>query len=283
MKMFNYKNIVKNEKKVRDYENGGYKTEIYELEQFNIKKIVIHSIMCLILLITILCSFKTIKSGEVGLKVRFGKIVDTSLNEGFNLKIPYIEKIVKVNIKVQKSELNVESSTKDMQIINTAIAVNYRVDNKMASYLYKTVGNSYDEIILQPAIKESIKSAIAQYNAEEITTKRAEVSISCLNAIQKKVEKYGIIVEDFNLTDFSFSSAYTQSIEAKKVAEQNLERTKLQAEAQIIEAEATKKANDLMKKSLTDELIAKQFIEKWDGKLPETYAGKDILGIFNLK
>ena len=235
------------------------------------------------IVVTIFCSFKTIKSGEVGLKVRFGKIVDTSLNEGFNLKIPYIEKIVKVNIKVQKEETLVESSTKDMQIINTTIAVNYRVDYTKASSLYKNVGNNYQETILDPAIKESIKSAIAQYNAEEITTKRSEVSASCLEAIQKKVEKYGIIVEDFNLTDFSFSQAYTTAIEQKKVAEQNLERTKLQAEAQIIEAEATKKANDLLKKTLTDELIAKQFIEKWDGKLPETYAGGNILKMFNLK
>ena len=53
--------------------------------------------------------------------------------------------------------------------------------------------------------------------------------------------------------------------------------------AKIVSAEATKKANDLMKQSLTDELIAKQFIEKWDGKLPSTYAGEDILGIFNIK
>lgn len=255
-----------------------------EKEQLKkIKKGTIKGIIIVFLIITLFCSFKTIKSGEVGLKVRFGKIVDTSLKEGFNFKIPYIEKIVKVNIKVQKEEIKVESSTKDMQLIDTAIAVNYRVDYKKASSLYKNVGDNYVETILTPAIKESIKSAIAKYNAEEITTKRSEVSSNCLEAIQKKVEKYGIIVEDFNLTNFNFSQAYTTAIEQKKVAEQNLERTKLQAEAQIVEAEATKKANDLMKKSLTDELIAKQFIEKWDGKLPETYAGKDILGIFNLK
>lgn len=240
-------------------------------------------IVGLFIIITIISSFQTISSGEVGLKVRFGKIVDSSLNEGFNFKIPYIEKIVKVNIKVQKSELKVESSTKDMQIVDTTIAVNYRVDSKKASYLYKTVGNNYDEIVLQPAIKESIKSAISQYNAEEITTKRAEVSLKSLKLLQEKVDKYGILVEDFNIINFSFSPEYTKAIEEKQVAEQNLQKTKLEAEAVLVEAEATKKANDLLKQSLTDELIAKQFIEKWDGKLPTTYAGNDILGIFNIK
>ena len=57
----------------------------------------------------------------------------------------------------------------------------------------------------------------------------------------------------------------------------------MEAEAKLVEAEASKKANDLLKQSLTDELIAKQFIEKWDGKLPSTYAGENILGLFNLK
>ncbi len=256
---------------------------VFDVYPSNNKKVLLYALIGVFVLITILNSFQTIKSGEVGLKVRFGKIVDTSLNEGLNLKIPYIEQIQKVNIKVQKSEITVESSTKDMQTITTTIAVNYRVDSKKASNLYKTVGNTYEITVLEPAIKESIKSAIAQYNAEEITTKRSEVSQNCLTALQGKVEKYGIVVEDFNLTDFTFSQEYTKAIEEKQVAEQNLERAKLEAEAKIVEAEATKKANDLLKQSLTDELIAKQFIEKWDGKLPTTYAGDDILGLFNIK
>ncbi len=237
----------------------------------------------IIVIITIVSSFQTISSGEVGLKVRFGKIVDSSLNEGFNFKIPYIEKIVKVNIKVQKSELKVESSTKDMQIVDTTMAVNYRVDSKKASYLYKTVGNNYDEVVLQPSIKESIKSAIAQYNAEEITTKRAEVSSESLKILQEKVDKYGIIVEAFNLINIAFSPEYTRAIEEKQVAEQNLQKAKLEAEAVLVSAEATRKANDLLRQSLSDELIAKQFIEKWDGKLPTTYAGDDLLSIFNIR
>ena len=69
----------------------------------------------------------------------------------------------------------------------------------------------------------------------------------------------------------------------KQVAEQKLEKARLEAEAKIVEAEATKKANDLMKQSLTDELIAREFIAKWDGHLPETYAGGDILKMFSIK
>lgn len=250
----------------------------------NVEKIVLTVILTIIALgiILFLCSFKTIKSGEIGLKTRFGKITETSLKEGINFKIPFVEKIIKVNIKVQKSEMNIEASTKDLQIVNTTVAVNYRINADKAPSLYKQVGNGYEETILSPAIKESIKSAIAQYNAEEITVNRKIVSQSCLKAIQDKVEKYGIIIEDFNLTDFSFSEEYTKAIEDKQVAEQNLEKSKLEADKKIVEAEATKKANELLQESLTYELIMKQFIEKWNGELPKVTDSNSIFDISEL-
>lgn len=252
-------------------------------------KIIIASIV-LVILIVFLASFSITESGEVGLRVRFGKIVDNSLTEGINFKMPFVEKIVKVNIKVQKVELAIESSTKDLQIVNTNVAVNYRVDSKVAHELYRTVGNEYEETVLNPAIKESIKTAIAQYTAEEITVNRSDVSKNCLDNIQNKMNKYGIIVEDFNLTDFSFSEEYTKAIEEKQVAEQqvetakqNLAKAKVEAEQKLVEAKAQADANKLLQNSLTDEVLVQKFIEKWDGKLPETYAGQDILKMFNLR
>lgn len=246
------------------------------------KKGFVFAIIGIALIITIISSFTIVKSGEVGLKVRFGKITDSSISEGINFKIPYIEEILRVNIKVQKAELTVESSTKDMQIVNTDLAVNYRIDVKKASNLYKTVGSNYEEIVLMPAVKESIKTAIAQYNAEEITTNRSTVSESCLKAIQDKVNKYGIIIEDFNLTNISFSEEFTKAIEEKQVAEMNLEKAKLEAEANVAKAKGEADANALLQKTLTKDVLTEQFIEHWDGKLPETYAGGNVLEMFNL-
>ena len=236
-----------------------------------------------------LLSFKTIKSGEVGLKVRFGKIVDSSLKEGLNLKLPIIEKIVKVNIKVQKAELETESSSKDLQTIKTMLAVNYRVDSEMAVSLYKTVGNSYEETVLIPAIQESIKSVMSQYTAEQTITKRNEVSDKCLEEIQNQVEKYGIKIEDFNIIDLDFSDAYNQAIEEKQVAEQKvltaqqeLERTKIEKEKKIVEAQGTKEANEILNKTLTDENLTKQFIDKWNGQLPTAMGDENIMKVFGL-
>ena len=269
-----------------DFDYRQYDKEETERLKKQVKKIIKVGVITFIIIfgiITLLCSFKTIKSGEVGLKIRFGKIIDSSLKEGFNFKIPYVDKIEIVNIKVKKEEIKTESSSKDMQTVWTNLVVNYRVDSNYASELYRNVGNNYQETILDPAIKEGVKSILAQYTAEEIIIKRNEISGKCLEALQEKLKKYGIVIDEFNIINLNFSDEYSKAIENKQVAEQNLAKAKLDAEAKIVEAEATKKANDLLKQSLTDELIAKQFIEKWDGKLPETFAGSDILKIFNLK
>ena len=263
----------------KTYVDGKWVEKYKTITVTNVPRIVIVSIIGLFLLITLFSSFSTIKSGEVGLKVKFGKIVDSKLDEGFNFKVPYIEKIVKVNIKVQKAEITTESSTKDLQIVNSTIAVNYRVDSRKAPKLYRTVGNTYEETVLQPAIKESIKSAIAKYNAEEITVNRSAVSKDCLEQLQDKVKKYGIVIEDFNLTDFSFTAEYTKAIEEKQVAEQNLEKSKLEAEKKIVEAEATNKANELLKQNVTKEVLQKQFLDKWNGELPKVTSSNNLFDI----
>lgn len=261
----------------------------YKLTKKGLKFAIVITVLILIVIPTIFSSFKTIKSGEVGLKVRFGKITDTSLSEGLNLKIPYVEKIVKVNIKVQKVELTTESSSKDLQTITTVLAVNYNVEKASAVALYKNVGKNYEGTILTPAIQESIKAIMSEFTAEETITKRNQVSDLCLDEIQSKVEKYGIKIDDFNIIDLDFSQEYSKAIEEKQVAEQKvltakqeLEKEKIEAEKKLVKAKAEKEANELKKQTLTDSIIKEKFIEKWNGELPKATNGNAIFNIDSL-
>ena len=250
------------------------------------KKGIIGIIIFVIILIIIFGSFRTINSGEVGVRVRFGKVVTTQMNEGVNFKIPLIEKIVKMNIQVQKVEVETSSASKDLQDVNMKLAVNYRVDGTKATELYKNVGTKYDEVVLQPAIQESIKAVTSQYTAEELITNRSEVSKKCMETLQSKVEKYGLSIDNFNITNFNFSAEFNKAIEEKQVAEQKvltakqeLEKSKVEAERKVVEAEAEKKANEMKQQSLTDNVIKEKFIEKWNGQLPTVTGGN---GIFNI-
>ena len=243
----------------------------------------------LLIIILLTSSVTTIKSGEVGVRIRFGKVVDKSTNEGINLKIPLIEKIQKMNVRVQKIEVETESSSKDLQEVEMKIAVNYRINRKEATGLYKNVGTNYSEIILEPAIEESIKAVTSRYTAEELITNRNEVSDKCMEELSNKVEKYGLIVNDFNITNFSFSEEFDKAIEEKQVAEQKvltakqeLEKEKIEAEKKIVKAEAEKKANELKEASLTDNIIKEKFIEKWNGELPKVSGSNHMIDISSM-
>lgn len=244
------------------------------------------------LLLILAGCFSTIKTGEIGIKTRFGRIISSTNNEGIVFKSP-LDKVEKINIKVQKYEnaTPLSTSTKDMQIVdNIKVSINYQIDGTKVLDLYRKVGVSYNTTILEPAIQETIKAVISKYTAEELVTKRSEISLDINNTLNDRIKDYGINSTAVAINNFDFSEAYNQAIEQKAVSEQNvltakqeLEKARVESEKRIVEAEATNKANELLKQNVTDEVLMKQFIEKWDGKLPETYAGKDILGIFNLK
>ena len=256
------------------------------------KSVIIGSIIGVAVIFVLLLffgSFRTIKSGEVGIKVRFGKVISTQMDEGINFKLPFIEKIVKMNIQVQKSEVTTSSASKDLQDVNLVIAVNYRVNGEDAPRLYREVGTQYEEIVLQPAIQESIKAVISNYTAEELITNRSEVSQKCLETLQEKVVKYGLTIDNFNILNFDFSAEFNKAIEEKQVAEQKvltakqeLEKSKVEAERKVVEAEATNKANQLLKQNVTDEVLMKQFIEKWDGKLPSVVGSNSIFDMTSI-
>ena len=264
-------------------------SKIINVKDIKEKRNIMIGTIVIIVLLVLIFSFRTINSGEVGIKVRFGKVIDTHMNEGVNFKIPLIESIVKMNIRVQKIEVDTNSASKDLQDVNMKLAVNYRIEKDKAVSLYKDVGSSYEKVILEPAIQESIKAITSKYTAEQLITTRSEVSDKCMKELSDKVSKYGLSISDFNITDFNFSEEFNKAIEEKQVAEQKvltakqeLEKEKIEAEKKVVAAEAEKKANDLKNNSLTDNIIREKFIEKWNGELPKVTGGNSIFDVTSI-
>ena len=250
------------------------------------KNIRIIGIIVIAVIILLASSIRIVESGEVGVRVRFGKASNQPTHEGINLKIPFVEEIKKMNIRVQKIEVTTSSSSKDLQDVEMSLAVNYQIDKKKAVNLYKNVGSNYDEVILEPAIEEGIKAVTSKYTAEELITNRSEVSKQCREELDKKVSKYGLSINDFNITNFNFSKEFNKAIEEKQVAEQKvltakqeLEKERIEAEKKIVKAEAEKRSNELKEESLTDNIIREKFIEKWDGHLPKVTGSNNMLDI----
>lgn len=235
--------------------------------------------------------FGTIQTGEIGIKTRFGKIVGTTSNEGIIWKSP-LDTITKINVKVQKysNDKELDTSTKDMQVVsNIKAVVNYQIDGTKAVDLYKTVGKNYKEIVLEPAIQETIKAIISKYTSEELVTKRSEISQDINNTLNEKLTVYGIKSVSVAINNFDFSSAYNQAIEKKAVAEQEvqtsknqLEKAKIEAETKKVKAQGDAEANALLEKSLTKEILIEKWIEKWNGEMPKVSGSDSILDISGL-
>jgi len=229
----------------------------------------------IIVLILIFSSYSVVDAGHTGVKVTLGKVSDDVLSEGFHFKTPFITKIVQIDNRVTKTEVDSNAASKDLQSISSKVSVNYRVNTSASARIYKNVGQDFNNIIVNPAIQECVKSVTAKYNAEQLITNRTVVSSEMEKEISQKINPYGLNIEVFNIINFEFSEEFSKAIEAKQTAqqqalkaEQDLTRIKVEAAQLVEKAKAESEAYQLKNKELTDKVIMMQFIEKWNGKLP---------------
>lgn len=188
--------------------------------------------------IILIASMTNVKVGCTGVSVKMGKVQEQTYTEGFHFKTPFIESVVDIDNKVQVKEVEAASISKDLQSIQSTIAINYHLDPSYSAQMYKSIGRAYEDTILQPAVQEAVKNVMARYNAEGLVTNRSVVSTEIADEITKKIGEYGVIIDKFNIINFEFPSTFKQAIEAKQVAEQELLKAKTENEQKLALAEA---------------------------------------------
>jgi regulator of protease activity HflC (stomatin/prohibitin superfamily) len=230
--------------------------------------------------------FYEVPAGNIGVVLRFSA-VDRVSYPGINIKLPFVERVVLMNVRTQKDEVQATAMSENLQVVTSLIAVNYHLDGTRAKEVFENVGADYTNIIVAPAIQNTFKAVTAQFTAEELITKRDEVRLLAEEELTKQLEQYFIIVENFNIVNFDFSIEYQQAIEAKQVAQQQVETSKqklAQAEidAQTVIAQAKGQA-DAQKAlngtgALTPEYLQYLFLTKWNGILPQVMSsGNDMM------
>jgi len=259
----------------------------------NIKKAriwIISGVVALLLIAAVGSAMTVVPAGHAGVVVTMGSVSQRVLDEGLHFKAPFVQQVVMMNNKIQKTEVSSNSVSKDLQTISSSVAINYHITKDASATIYQTIGEQYADTVLQPAIQEAVKAVTAQYTAEELITKRSAVGDEIGQTLSNKVSEYGILIDKFNIVNFDFSEEFNAAIEQKQVAEQNKLRAETEKEQQIIEAEAAAKqktiaaeaeaeatlkkaeaeaaANEKINASLNDRVLRYQQIEKWDGKYP---------------
>ena len=262
---------------------------INEKKSMNIpKKAIAIVIAALAVIIVLFNSITIVDAGHTGVINTLGNVSENVLQEGIHLKIPFIQTIIKMDNRIVKLEVETEAFSKDLQTVETRLAINYRVSKDKSYAIYKNVGSDYETILVNPAVNEVLKAITAKYTAEESVANRSLISQGLIEELNNKLNKNGIYVEDVNIINFEFSEAYIAAIEEKQVAEQRLLKARTEKEEAIVKAEAEAetlriqseaqaKANNILSKSLNENLIRYEMMKKWNGELPMVTDGNTII------
>jgi transporter, stomatin/podocin/band 7/nephrosis.2/SPFH family len=261
-------------------------------------KIVAGSLCVVTVIILLLTSFYNVDTGQVGIVKRFGKVIAIK-EEGLNIKAPLIDKVYKMNVREQTLKFSYEgdnndapaisASTKDMQTVLVSVTVSDIVSDPMK--LYRAFTGNHVRSMMVPRVKDAVQSQVASYTIEEFIAKRDQLSKDIYNDLENTFAGYGVTLTNVSIIDHDFSDDYEKAVEAKKIAEQQVEEERQKQQKLIVEQENKVKlaelevekkkleaeANKIVTDSLSKEILQKQMIEKWDGKLPYVTGGSDTI------
>lgn len=240
-------------------------------------------------------SICVIPSNTVGVKYSalHGTSKDT-LKEGVHFVTPFVDKIYKIDTTVQeRTDDNVSVQTKDAQWAKMQVNVKYEVSKSNAFKVYKqykTMDALKDNIIGNYA-QNAMNEVCSNYNIIDLLgDKRNEIINKATDILKQNLEKEGVTLKMLTIKDLDAGKKIEKAISdeavAKKqveTAKQKQEKARTEAETKLIEAEGEANANEVKTKALTPEVLQEQWINKWDGKLPNVTDGNTMIGLDNLK
>jgi regulator of protease activity HflC (stomatin/prohibitin superfamily) len=258
-------------------------------KQTNWFKIIGWCIVVLVVLILLGGSMGTVSTGEVGIKTTLSKVTGT-VQPGFYFKMPFFQHVESMDVQTQKEQTDATAASNDLQTVQAKVAINYNIDANKASDLFTRVGTEYKARIIDPAIQEVVKAITAQYTAEQLITKRPEVTDKIQTSLSEKLALNDITVSSVSIINFDFSQSFNTAIEAKVTAEQNalaaknkLEQVKFEAEQTVATAQAQAEAIKIQAQAINSQggadYVALQKIKAWDGHACVSYCGLEAMFI----
>ncbi len=254
------------------------------------KGVMIGIIVLIVIGVIIASAVQIVDAGHRGILLHWNA-VDVNiapLDEGLHFVMPFQDSVVQMEVRTLKFVKATSSASKDLQTVSTEITVNYNPAPNSVHTLFKEVGLDYENRIITPTVEEVVKQVTANYNAEELITKRPQVKSDIEAEISTRLSKFNIITEIVSITDFQFSELFSRAIESKVEAEQkafkaenDLKRIEVEARQHAAQAEGIAQANIAEAngeaqaiKIINDALSTNpNYLEwlktqQWDGKLP---------------
>jgi prohibitin 2 len=157
--------------------------------------------------------------------IMFNRVVGLKSNhygEGVNFNIPWFERPIIYDIRTRPCNLQTLTGSKDLQMVEVGVRVLHRPNSDNLVWIYQHLGMNYDQRLLPSIMNECAKAVVARYNASELLTRRAEVSLNIAEELKARALKFNVILEDIAITHLAFSPEYAKAVEAKQVGESAL-------------------------------------------------------------
>ncbi len=249
-------------------------------------------IILFIILIFLWGSFVIVPAGHRGVVLWWGSVEKRVMGEGLNFKVPIAERVIKVDVRVQPHPFKeIDAASKEYQIVRLTGMMNFHIDPAYVNILYQKVGLDFANKVIDPAFNDFVKEVVPNYPITEILPKREEIRKRAMTKLGENLSRYHIIVDDIYISNIRFSPEYEKAIEAKQVAQQQVETqrqilaqreieaqqkvvtAKGEAESILVVAQGQAKANEALSRSISPILVEYKSIEKWNGILPQVSGG----------
>ena len=249
-------------------------------------------ILLFIVLIVLWGTFVIVPAGHRGVCLWWGSVEKRIMGEGLNFIVPIAERVIKVDVKVRPHPFKeIDASSKEYQIVKMTGMMNFHIDPGYVNDLYQKVGLDFADKVIDPAFNDFVKEVVPTYPIGEILPKREEIRQRAMKKLGDNLSRYHIIVDDIYFANIRFSAGYEGAVEAKQVAQQQVETQKQvlaqreieaqqkvatakgEAESILVVAQGQAKANDALSRSISPILVQYKSIEKWNGILPQVSGG----------
>lgn len=222
-------------------------------------------IIAIVAVLAITQPFVVINSGEVGIKSTAGKYEPSPMQPGFHFFVPFIQKVIIVDTRVRlinyTSGEDMGETASKMQSggiirknsisvldarnlpVSIDITVQYRLNPENAPQTIAAWGLSWENKIVDPVVRDVVRSIAGKYTAEELPTKRNEIATAIDDGIRKDIDSQPnkpVELLTVQLREIILPEKVKEQIERVQIAKQEAERTKYEVER--ANQEALKKA-----------------------------------------
>jgi prohibitin 2 len=262
--------------------------------QIPIGKILMWAVIVVIAIIVVSvagCGIKVVDTGQRGIKTRFGEVVSESLPEGLYFYNPITSNIVEIDTRVQRTDGETDTYTRDVQQSVVKYTLNYRLQQNAAHTMYQNIGRDWEQKLIPQVVLGTLKEVVGKWDAVDIISNRDKAAAAAFEAIRKNLAERNVEVSRFEITDIAFTKEFENSVEQKVIAQQKAieeqNRTKQieeQARQKVLSAEAEAKSMQIRAEALEQnaKLVEWEAVQKWNGVLPQYMMGGGTVPFINL-